>query len=315
MLDILAIIAPIFLLIGLGFAAVHLGWFSSAGLLPLGGFVIRFSLPALLFNALSRRSFAEVLNLRYLAAYAAGSLLALAAGLAWAMLVRRERLSAGAITAMGMCCANSAFVGYPVALQVVGPEATVALALTMMVENLLMIPLCLALADTGADQGHHFGLALGRALAGLPRNPIIVAIALGFGFAMLQWHLPAPVGKSIDLLAGAAAAVSLFYVGGMLAGLSLRSMAADAAAVSAGKLVLHPLGVAAALWLFGPVQQGLSASSLLMAGAPMLGVYAIFGQKHGQQQRCAARMLVATVASFFTLAVVVGLLHRGALAN
>lgn len=315
MLDVLAIIAPIFLLVGLGFSAVRGGWFASAGLVPLGGFVIRFSLPALLFNALSRRSFAEVLNLRYLAAYAAGSLLALAGGLAWAMLVKRERLTAGAITAMGMCCANSAFVGFPVALQVVGPEASVALALTMMVENLLMIPLCLALADTGADKGHHFGRALGGALASLPRNPIIVSIALGFAFAMVQWRLPAPLGKSIDLLAGAAAAVSLFYVGGMLSGLSLRSMAVDASAVSVGKLVLHPLGVTAALWLFGPVQPGLAASAVLMAGGPMLGVYAIFGQKHGQQQRCAARMLVATSASFFTMALLIGLLHRTVLAG
>ena len=79
-----------------------------------------------------------------------------------------------------------------------------------------------------------------------------------------------PFGHVLTLQhAASAAAVSLFYVGGMLAGLSLRSMAADAAVVSVGKLVLHPLALAAALWLFGPVQQGLSASALLM-------VYGVF---------------------------------------
>lgn len=313
MLDILAIIAPIFLVIGLGYAALRQGWFAAAGLQALGGFVIRFSLPALLFNALAKRSLAEVFNLRFLAVYALGSLVTLAIGLAWALWVKREGLSAAAIAGMGMCCANTAFVGYPVMLQVIGPDASVALALAMMVENLLMIPLCLALADTGAQQGHGFAKAFGKALAGLPRNPIIVAIALGLVFASLQWRPPPPVARAIDMLASSAGAISLFYVGGMLAGLSLRARAADAVVVSMGKLLLHPLAVGGALWLLGSASMvggHLSAAALLMAGSPMLGVYAIFGQKHGQQQACAARMLVATTASFFSLIVLIGLVQR-----
>jgi len=262
---------------------------------------------------LAKRSIAEVFNLRFLAVYALGSLVTLALGLAWALWVRREGLSAAAIAAMGMCCSNTAFVGYPVMLQVIGPEASIALALAMMVENLLMIPLCLALADTGAQQGHGFAKAFGNALAALPRNPIIVAIALGLVFASLQWRAPAPVARAIDVLAGSAGAISLFYVGGMLASLSMRAMAADAAMVSLGKLVLHPLAVGGALWLLGSaslVGGHLSAGALLMAGCPMLGVYAIFGQKHGQQQPCAARLLVATTASFFSLILLVGLVHK-----
>lgn len=315
MLGILAIIAPIFLLIALGFVALRRQWFAAEGLPALGGFVLRFSLPALLFNALSRRSLAEVVNFRYLAAYAAGSLVVLVLGLLWARRLQRQGASAAALSAMGMCCANSAFIGYPLALQVVGPQASVALALTFAVENLLMIPLCLALADSGAGDGsggRGFLRAMGRTLAGLPRNPIIVAIALGLLCALWQWQLPAPLARSIDLLAGAAAAVSLFYVGGMLAGMHLRAAVADAAVVSLGKLVLHPLAVAAALWWVGPIEKPLVAAALLMAGAPMLGVYAIFGHRHGQQQACAARMLVATAASFVTLAALVALLaHLG----
>lgn len=318
MIDTLAIVAPIFLLIGLGYAAVRQGWFAAAGLQALGGFVIRFSLPALLFNALAKRQIAEVLNLRFLAVYALGSLVTLALGLAWALWIRREGLTAGAIAAMGMCCSNTAFVGYPVMLQVIGPEASVALALAMVVENLLMIPLCLALADTGAQAGHGFVRAFGKALAGLPRNPIIVAIAIGIVFAGLQWRAPAPLGRAIDLMAASAGGAALFYVGGMLAGLPLRSMAADAAAVGVGKLLVHPLAVGGLLLLIGPVSPAgghLAAAALLMAGAPMLGVYAIFGQKHGQQQACAARMLVTTLASFITLMGWIAVVHRLGLAG
>lgn len=45
----------------------------------LGGFVITFCIPALIFRALGQRSLAEVANARYLAAYALGSRAALVA--------------------------------------------------------------------------------------------------------------------------------------------------------------------------------------------------------------------------------------------
>ena len=148
--------APIFLLIGLGYGAVRLGAFPATGLAPLGGFVLRFCLPAMMFRAISQRALADVVEPRFLAAYAAGSLLVLGLGLAWAR-ARGQGRAAAAMTGMGMACSNSVFVGLPIALQLVGPDAAVALALALMVENFLMIPLILALADSEARRTSRFG--------------------------------------------------------------------------------------------------------------------------------------------------------------
>lgn len=173
--DVLSITTPIFLLIGLGYGAVRSGLFAKAALPALGSFVITFCIPALLFKSLSQRSIAEVANTSYLLAYAAGSLVTLAAGLLWARAQGQPR-DAAAMTGMGMACANTAFIGYPVALQVVGPDATVALALTMLVENFLMIPLCLALADSAGARHETLAVAFGRAVLGLRRTPIVLGI-------------------------------------------------------------------------------------------------------------------------------------------
>ena len=75
----------------------------------LGSFVITFCIPALLFKSLSQRSIAEVANTSYLLAYAAGSLVTLAAGLLWARAQGQPR-DAAAMTGMGMACANTAFI-------------------------------------------------------------------------------------------------------------------------------------------------------------------------------------------------------------
>ncbi len=52
--DILAINGPIFLLIGLGYAAVRAGLHPQPALSALGGFVITFCIPAPLFRSLSQ---------------------------------------------------------------------------------------------------------------------------------------------------------------------------------------------------------------------------------------------------------------------
>ena len=311
--DVLGIIAPIFLLIALGWGAVRWALYPAEGLPALGAFIVRFALPALLFNSVARRSVAEVLNPRYLAAYAAGSLVAFGAGVAWARWARGRPLDAAAMAGMGMSCANSAFIGLPVVLQVVGPEAAVALALTMMVENFLMIPLCLALADSASHRHDPFWKAMLRAIAGLRRSPIVLAIFVGFAFALLPLRLPAPVGRAVDLLAGASAAAALFYVGGTLAGLRVGALLGQSVVIALGKLVLHPLAVLVALLLAGPIAPPLQASAVLLACAPMLGIYPLLGQKYGHQGENAAAMLVCTAAAFFTMGAVIWGLQASAI--
>ena len=306
--DVLGITTPIFLLIGLGYAAVRWGLYARTALPALGSFVISFCIPALLFKAINQRSLAEVANPRYLLAYAGGSLAALAAGLLWAHW-RRQPRDAAAMTAMGMACANTAFIGYPIALQVVGPEATVALAMTFLVENFLMIPLCLALADSASAGGQPLLPAFGRALLGLRRNPIVLGILAGLVATLLGWQPPPPVQRAIDLLAMAASAAALFFIGGSLVGLQVRGLVGQVSAVAVGKLLLHPLAVLAAVWLVGGLTPALQWAAVVLAAAPMLGIYAIIGQRYGRQAVNAASMLVATVASFGSLAAVLALLH------
>lgn len=299
--DILSVIAPIFLLVGLGWWSVRGGHFPAGGLPVLAQFVVRFALPALVFRSLATRQVAEVLNAPFLVAYTLGSLAAAGAALAWAHWARRDGLEASALLAMGVSCSNSAFIGFPVCYQLVGPEAGIGLALCMMVENLLLIPLCLALADTGSAAHEPFGQAFRRALAGLPKNPLILAIAAGFLFSLFQLPLPAPVFKAVDLLANASAAAALFFIGGTLVGLSARETVGDVVPVAFGKLVLHPAAVLIALWLVGPISPALHTMAVVMAAAPMLGIYPIFGQRHGLGALCSARMVGTTLASFATL--------------
>jgi predicted permease len=317
-LDVLAITVPIYLVMAVGYLATRAGLFARADMRVFGKYVINLALPALLFNALSQRSVAEVLNPVFVAAYAGGSLLAMAAGLIWARRVAGKPLSAAAIVGMGMSCPNSGFIGFPLVMQVFGAStAGIGLALAMVVENFLLLPLALALADsdlgeagTSGTRGERLRAALRQSARGIVRNPMIHGIALGFLFSLFGWRLPEPVAKAVNLFAMSTAAISLMVIGGSLVGIAARGMARDVGAIAAGKLLLHPLAVLLMVVLLPPMERELQTAVVIMAAVPMLGIYPILAQKHGHDSMAAAAQLGTTVLSFFTLTSLLWLLQQ-----
>ncbi len=264
----------------------------------LGQFVLRFALPALLFTMLARRSVAEIFDARYLLAYLGGSLIALAAGWLYA---RGKGASYRAFVGMGMSFSNSGYVGVPVLLPWLGPPAAVAIALAMIVENLVMLPLVLTLAERDSARRASVAAALREVAMTLLRHPLVIAIVAGIVVAAFAVVLPAPLQRAIDLMAQASAGVALFVIGGSLVGLHLAGVKQDLAAVAIGKLVLHPLAVAALAWWLLADNAVLRTAAIALAAMPMLGIYPVLAQKHGHDAFCAAALLVTTVASFFTL--------------
>lgn len=309
MSDILTVTGPIYLLIALGYAAGRFGLFPRTDMRTLGRFVIDFALPALLFKALSQRSLAEIMSRDYLLAYAAGSLAALFTGIAVARLARGGSLQYSVFYGMGMSMSNSAFIGYPIALQWLGPSAAVGLALTLTVENVLMLPLALALAESGAGGGQTWRRVVLRSLGQLLCSPMILAILAGLAFGSLGLRLPAPVARAVDLLAAASTAAALFVIGGTLVGLRVKGMLGDVALIALGKLLLHPLAVLAALLVLPPLEPQLRMAALTFSCMPMLGIYPVLAQRYGQEGFCAAALLATTIASFGTISAILWIMR------
>jgi predicted permease len=301
MLEILGITIPIYLTIALGYACTRLGLFAKDDMQVFGRFTLQLALPALLFNALSQRSVAEILNFNYLLVYALGSLMVLALGLWWARKVMGQSLSYSSMMAMGMSCPNSGFVGYPIILLSFGPVAGVALALNMVVENFLLLPLLLAIADAQGRPGQ-WKTVLRQTLQSVLKNPMVWGVVAGFAFSLSGLQMPASLGRTIDWFAQSSAVLSLFVIGGSLVGLQARGLQATVLPIALGKLVLHPLAIWAVLVWCVPIEDpALRAAALLTGAMPMLGIYTILNQRHGHGTVSAAALLVTTVLSFFTL--------------
>jgi predicted permease len=311
--SILNITLPIFLLIGLGYGLVRIGVATSDQFRGLGRIVINLALPAVIVRALSNSSVAEVFNIQYLAAYAGGSLAVMGLGLAIGRRLRGRSLTVAAIRSLGMSSSNSAFIGFPVAYQVLGTPAAVALALNVIIENVVVIPTALALAELGQGERASVGRVIARTFVSLAKTPILIAVAIGMVLALTGFGLPAPIARTIDLLANMAAAASLLAIGGGLVGLQTKGLKTTISIIGFGKLLLHPLAVLAGLTLVQMQNQELRSAALIFAASPMLSVFPLLGARYGEEGPCAAALLATTVVSFFTLSAWVWLITNGVL--
>lgn len=301
MLNILTITGPIYIAIGLGYTATRHGFFSKSDIQALGRFVMYFALPAMLFNALAQRHFEDVWHAGFLWAYGLGSLFAFVSAFTIWRTVRHKGVTDSALAALGTSSPNSGYIGYPILLQVLGPSAGVGLALALLVENLLIIPLALVLADAGAQQQASWQKTLQQSLWRLRKSPMILSILLGIVCAMVGLQLPEVVNKTIHLFAVACSALALFVIGGSLVGLQLSGLAKQVSWIVVGKLIIHPMSVALVLWFVGPMDVSLQISAILLSNMPMLSIYPLIAQPYGQEGLSAATLLATTVVSFFTI--------------
>ena len=300
---LIGVIAPVFLIILLGYGLARLGQFAPATIASNGRFVLNVLTPAVVFHALSTARIGAIARPDYLMVYALASLLAFGAGFVWFRHGAGTPAGTGvaAVRALGMSGSNTAFIGLPILTQLYGARAAAPIALNMLFESFVLLPLLLALIDAGGGERRSAGATLADLGRNLLRSSLLWAIILGTLCAATGWRLPAPLARTVDLLAGASAALALVTIGAGLAGIVLAGRRAAIATVVAGKLLLHPVLVVILLQVIPIDDPMLRASAILLAGLPMFSIFPVFGQRAGDGDTCSAAMLLAVVLCPVTL--------------
>jgi predicted permease len=144
-------------------------------------------------------------------AFGLSSLLACGLGLALSTRLFGRRIADGAMAGMASGYVNSANLGIPVAVQVLGNAGF--LSTVILFNTVLMTPIVLALMDLGSGGAAGAGQRL-RGVVLLPvRNPIIIASAVGALVSGTHWHVPGDLSHALSLLGGAAVPIALVTLG------------------------------------------------------------------------------------------------------
>lgn len=311
MLSVFQTIAPIFGVMAIGYIAIKTELMPKAAVPLLGRFVLFLALPALIFSTLAQTEVTHLIEPMYLLSYGLGSLLAVLLGFGLSRLLWKEDLTHASVNGLGMSLSNSAFVGYPVLLQVYGALPVAAFTMTLLVENLLIMPLVLIVLELSRAlaEGGNKAEVLSRFFKRLSTHPILLAIVVGIGFSLTGWTLPSVIEGSLGFLANASAGVALFVIGGSLVGMQIKGDIVRISGITFGKLALHPALVALMVWLLPPFDPELQRIAILMAALPMLSIYPVLAGNYTDPSRYAATLVAATLASFLSLSIVLLLLY------
>ena len=311
MTTILSTTGTIFFIIVIGYIAVARTVFSQDNLQILGKYVVNLALPALIFRAVSESGASEILNVGYLMGYLLGSLSVLILGYVFSRFMWKASPISSTFDATGMACANSGFVGYPILVMTLPAIAPTALALNMVVENLVIIPLVLLLAEYASAPTQNRRSMLKLVFHRIGTNPIVLAMAVGILFAISDLSLPTFTSNAIDLIAQSSIAVSLFVIGGTVAGTALKTVGKRVISVVIGKLIFLPFAVWIGFGIMdltgvGVNEPDLRKAAIIMAATPTMSVYPILAQQYGQEEHASTAMLIMIAMSFFTIS---GLLY------
>lgn len=200
---LLSAFAPIWALTGVGYVVGRTGLLGPQAETVLNRFVFHVAMPAALFLMISRTPLDRFANASMLA-FTAGTVVAIGLGLLAGRLLFHRKPGELAVGAMASGYVNSANLGIPVTMQVLGDASFVAPVVLFQI--LVVTPAVLAVLDGGA--------AGRRALLTLPvRNPILLAAALGAIVSATGAHLPAELNRSCELLGGAGVPTALITLG------------------------------------------------------------------------------------------------------
>lgn len=290
---------PFFAVIGLGYGSGRTGFFSDDATAYLTKFVFYFALSAMLFRFAATLDVAEVLDWTFIAAYLSATVVIYLVALAVARL-RGVSLTEAAVEAQCAVIGNVGFLGIPMLAILMGPDAVGPIIL-ILATDLAVFGSLIVIMVTGSRSGLSPGL-FGAVVLGLVRNPMMVAVALGFLWSSFALPMPGPVDEFLVLLGAAATPGALFAIGASLASKSAER-ASVALWLSFAKLILHPAAVAvSALWVF-EVERFAAQVMIAAAALPVAGNIFILAQHYRvAPQRVSTAILFSTALSVVTVA-------------
>ncbi|MDZ4134337.1 MAG: AEC family transporter [Paracoccaceae bacterium] len=293
---------------GVGYWAGRVRFFSPEATAYLTKFVFYFALSAMLFRFAANLSLADIWDGRFVAAYlwGCGVVYGIAMGVAF---LRGVSIEEAAIEAQCAVIGNTGFLGVPMLVVLLGPQAAGPVLMVLAVD-LIVFSSLITLIITGRREGR-MSLGIFRILGlGLLRNPMIVSMSLGFVWSSTGFAVPAPINDFLGLLGAAATPGALFAIGASLATKSAERMAV-AGWLSFCKLVLHPGAVAFAALVLFKVQPGPAGVMIAAAALPVAGNVYILAQHFGvAPQRVSASILISTAVSILTVTAVIALVTR-----
>jgi predicted permease len=298
-MDIINIILPVFLIVGLGYALRLAKFLKEDANNALSRLVFYIAAPALLFHGTSQTPLQRSVNLQVLLLIAAVT--AFIGFLVYIACVRSSPSRRG-VLAQGSHRSNMVFVGLPIITNaygdsVLGPAAVLIGFMVIWYNLLAVLFLTLPHQQASASDSRVW---IGTVVK-MAKNPLIIGCVGGMFVSAAGIGVPDALAKSLDLVGRTALPLALISVGAGLEFGKLRSEMAGAALVSFIKLIIYPALVYIGLFLLHVRGIDLEIPVLLMATPTAVVSYIMAKEMNGDERLAGAIVIGTTTASIVTI--------------
>jgi predicted permease len=288
---ILNVTLPFFALVLLGYVAAKRRWVPTESIPAFNGFLLYFSVPAMLFRFSAGTPFAELANGRYFLAWSiAGAATILVVHFTMRRFFAQPARDA-AFYGLAAAVSNSGFMGLPMIVALVGERAAGPVILATATDLVVV-------ASIG------MGLVGGASVKRMVSNPFLIAMLAGAAFSAFEWTLPSPVNEFVRLLGTAAGPCALFAIGLSLVRPDAPLKTPMLAVPVSAKLLMHPLLVWSVMTAFA-VDPFARMIAVLTAALPSAGWVFIFAVRYkADAGRISAAILLSTALAFVTFSAI-----------
>lgn len=314
MLAVLISVAPVFLLIATGYAAVRSGYLPGSIADGLNGFAVRLAVPILLFRALERLDLSAAFSPPLLVSFYAGALICFVAGIVLARRFFGRRPGESVAVGFSATFSNSVLLGVAIVESTHGVGALTPAFGIVALHAPLLYAIGMLTMELMRRNGRTMRETLTVAGRSIIANPLMIGILCG-AFVNLTGHwMPEPVMAAVDMIARAAIPVALVGVGAAMTRYQLRADLPEAGMVAALSLLLHPaIAFVLAHYVFALPPDAVRAAVTLAAMPPGMNIYLFAVMYDRAVNLAASAFLLATTLSVVTVTFWIWVLNHVAL--
>jgi predicted permease len=299
--QILTIVLPLFVLIGLGYAAARTGVLDAGIGDALGRFVYVIAIPVLIFRTLATSSLDGVSPWGFWFAYFTGVAVVWTLGTLVVRKVFRRDARAGVIAGINAGFANTVLVGVPLITAVHGEAGLVPLFVLISIHLPVLTVVCALLMERaavldGTQQPKPLPQLMADVAMNLATSPIIIGIVCGGLWRLTGWPVTGIFADVLGRIASATIPVALFSLGMSMVAYGIRGNLAPGLVLSVLKIGAMPAIVwAMATYVVHLPPLWISVATLTAACPTGINAF-LFANRFGTGHAMSANSITLTTA-------------------
>ncbi len=306
LLDILLVVLPVFLVVGLGFSLKGSGLVDAGFLFRLNRLIYYVALPSLLFYKIATADFSSSFNSLLLLGMGASTCAIFIISYGYTVLRNYPAPIRGAFT-QGAFRGNLAYVGLAIVFNAYGAEGfAIAGILVGFLVPLLNALAVLSLLLPQRHSEHRFGNTF-WAFQFLS-NPLILSSFAGLAWSFFALPMPSVLDRSLAILTGMSLPLALISIGASFSPHNLRGEISKAVMASGIKLVWMPLLTAVILLALGIRGRELGIGVVLAASPTATAAYIMAQQLNADAELAGSIIMLTTAGSVITYSLALYLL-------